>query len=147
MIRVTFYCVSMMTTGDQRVVVDLHPVIRGRNNDPENAPFWDAAPTGEIRLIYDEARTPAYEVDVHYYVDLERAADGLWTLWSVVRSGDRRREVRPSSSSDGDGLRSAYLRMRLGRSGAVYRLGDPGPRYNVYYTLAVAPGFKSALGA
>ena len=57
---------------EQRTVV-LHPVY---SDDPasENKVFWDATPSGEIRLgILNPSAWQAFDLDGEYYVDFSKA--------------------------------------------------------------------------
>ncbi len=90
-IRAKFRCLKITRTWDGFEHVELAPVMANSgDNFEENKAFWDASPSGEMKLMY--IGPSPYEPGAFYYIDM-RQGGGDWTLSSVT-FGDGQGDVK-----------------------------------------------------
>ena len=122
MVRAKFRCLHVTKSWDGKAVADYSPVMP-KNKDvwqpenpdevsAENRSFWDATPSGELRLWFREAAA-APEPGSYVYIDMEQG-DGDWTLDKVTDHGNLNAEVHLSMKYQETGAMSgAQLTMSI----------------------------------
>lgn len=91
MIRAKFRCMSIARHAEQATEIRLLPVNPKGSCYPdgceENRAFWDATPSGELKVYFQQTATVPFILGAFYYIDMEPSAKGehLWKLWEVAQ--------------------------------------------------------------
>ena len=91
MIRAKFRCMSLTYNAETASEVRFLPVNPKGECYPdgceENAAFWDATPSGELKIGIAHGAEVPFVVGDRYYIDMEEADEGdqRWKLWGVTQ--------------------------------------------------------------
>lgn len=142
-VRAKLRCLEISRRWNQTTEVRLAPVTAKnrwtRENDDhseENARFWSASPTGEMKVMFDPGAEVPYEAGRCYYIDLERVTEaydddrqqpGRGDLFALDELGLTKSRVSVSFRSDWysdaaskrpDGLYHAHISMGVDNEAA-----------------------------
>ena len=138
MIRAKFRCMSVTRQWDGNEIVSFRPVNRGKEQDPENAKFWDASPSGEAKLTF---KGPCgFLPGAYYYIDMAADPEGEWTTGTVSRhcgGGGHVSLYRQWQEVD-EGLFQGSLEIGLNYIETVNLFGAPDGVWAVSFTFAEA---------
>ncbi len=90
MIRSKFRCMSVTYNADQASEIRFLPVVPKCSAYPEgceeNKTFWEATPSGELKVGIEHGKEVPYTVGGFYFLDIEEATEGdhRWKLWGVT---------------------------------------------------------------
>ena len=132
-IRAKFRCMEVSRDWRGIQVAKFLPVNRSKNQDPENAQFWEATPSGEAQLTF--MREMPFEPGDYYYIDM--MPEGDWTMEHVTRH-ETCGEVYlrfPWASSD-KGFQHGFLKMSLNYLNVLDLFGKPGEKWDVTFSFA-----------
>jgi len=88
-VRCKFRCMSVTRHVDSGTIIEFLPVLAKGKHTPEgseeNSRFWDATPSGDVKLTYKPGLDGTrFEVGGYYYIDLlEAGSSQSWKLWEL----------------------------------------------------------------
>jgi hypothetical protein len=137
--RAKFRCMSACESWDKSIAVVLQPVLRSKTQDPENTTFWDATPSGEMRLTFKES-TP-FKVGDYYYLDFGRSEDGRWIFSQSTRyvgGGEVQFMAAWNNTVAPKEVMHGNLTMGLSYDALLDQLQDTGSKWDISFVWAEA---------
>ena len=142
MVRAKFRCMSILHAWNNQFTVEMQPVVASGENE-ENRAFWNATPTGEIRLVYGEGTAfMPFVVGDYYYVDMapdgeDGRADPPWRLYELSQTEHRLGITLSSPWDNAKPLISGSVKMGIDNADAwSHFLGKVGSAWAVIFTRA-----------
>lgn len=120
-VRAKFRCMSITQHAEFCSEVRLLPVEPKGEAYPEgcleNQAFWDATPSGEVKIWYRLGVPIPQILGAYYYIDMEQAeaGDQLWKLWKVKPHEDHQMDINMGLgwSEDRPLISHAELEMQI----------------------------------
>lgn len=91
MVRAKFRCMGVDKRWNGEEHLEFLPVTHkqphttgGQAAAAENLEFWQATPSGKIKLVFNQGQTHDFKHGDYYYIDFEPDKDGKWTLEPVI---------------------------------------------------------------
>lgn len=149
LIRAKFRCMTLSHFWDQTHRAEFRPVKRSNDKDSENNIYWKATPSGEASLLFRGKDLPTpLELGGFYYIDMEPAENGEWTLFNVTRSqtgGEVQLELPWDNTREG-GRMSGTVKMSIDNPPALEGFGFPPSKWKVTFWLAESTDYTVELG-
>lgn len=140
-IRAKFRCMEITHHWNKWSSVKFLPVKRD-GKDSENTRFWDASPSGELRLDYTASAheiwhnpegqrvvSDVLNVGDYYYLDLTPQvgeSEDAWNLNSVTKTESGGNVTFYFNQYKNPGLRNVTLHLNLTQPGTLELFGSPG---------------------
>ena len=115
-IRAKFRCMKRSVDWQQHVEIEMKPAYPQCSDEPggseENRKFWEATPSGSIRLLFRE-ESIAFVPGDFYYVDVEQDDAGEWVLSTLTEGGSTLGVDLSRHWSDKDPMIDAQFKMHI----------------------------------